>query len=232
MAVLRLERLAIGYHSDLLCHIQACVQPGSLTLLVGRNGSGKSTLLKTLAGVIPPRGGSLCWFEGQPSAKALARRVAFIFAKRVYPPYASVYEFVSYGRIPYLNFMNRLRASDKAVITGALARMGMESMAARPIGKLSDGQYQKVLIARALAQQTEVIVMDEPFVYLDFFAKREIQAVLKELVEREHKTLIAATHDMGAWATVADALWWIDVENRFQTIERPSIHDFLKKYLS
>ena len=228
MIALRLERLAIGYRSDCVRDIELCVEAGTLNLLIGQNGSGKTTLLKTLAGILPPRCGSLSWFGTAFSPRQLSRRVAFIFSERVCPPRTSVREFVGYGRIPYLGFLNRIRLLDRALISAALLRIGLEEVQHQWIETLSDGQYQKALIARALVQETEVIVMDEPFVHLDFFAKRALQQLLEELLQ-EGKTLIAATHDLSPWSTKADNLWWID-DSRFHNFQGQQIYNFLNPY--
>ena len=175
------------------------------------NGAGKSTLLRTMAGLQPPTSGHI-YVNGvelsQYSRRELARMVGVVLTERqVFSAQMTVEELVSLGRIPYTDFSGKLGDDDREMVENALARTGMRKMRRRPVASLSDGERQKTMIAKTLAQQTPVILLDEPTAFLDFESKIETFALLRSLSRENRKTIVVATHDLGTAFRVADILW-------------------------
>ena len=183
-AILKTENLGVGYGRRTILHnINLEVAPGSLTALIGANGSGKSTLLRTLSGAQAPTAGTvsiggtaLCGLGKQK----LARRLAMVFTDRTGAGALTVRETVEIGRHPYTGPFGRLGPKDKEAVAEALASVGMETYADRLLGTLSDGERQKVMLARALAQDTPLINLDEPTAILDDAGRLEINRLLRQ----------------------------------------------------
>ncbi len=210
----RLVDLSIGYKGlTLLEGINASVSSGQLTCLLGSNGVGKSTLLRTMAGFQAPLAGQVL-IEGQPfgalRGKQLARKVSIVLTEK--PPVSNitVAELVGMGRSPYTGFFGSLSAEDRAVVSRSLHLVGMETFSDRMIQTLSDGERQKVMIAKALAQQTPVIFLDEPTAFLDFPSKVETMQLLHHLAAGLGKTVFLSTHDLELALQLADTLWMMD----------------------
>ena len=164
--MIRLENLTLGYGSrTLLDGVSAVIPAGALTALVGRNGTGKSTLLRALVGLERIRGGRVL-LDGRELARIEPRRLAataaFVATGRVRIPNLRCRDVVAFGRAPYTNWFGRMQAEDAAIVGRALEAVGMEGFADRALDTMSDGECQRVMIARALAQQTPVILLDEP----------------------------------------------------------------------
>lgn len=219
MATLETRNLSTGYITSghrrtvVTGLINATLHPGQLTCLLGPNGAGKSTLLRTLAGFQPPLEGQIL-IDGSPlgsfTPPQLARTIGVVLTDRVSLANMSVRELVSLGRSPYTGFWGRLSADDLAVVDHAIALVGIGPLAARPVSGLSDGERQKTMIAKALAQQTPVIYLDEPTAFLDFPSKVEMLLLLRRLAREEGKTVFLSTHDVELALQVADTLWLID----------------------
>lgn len=210
-----LSRLSIGYTVHrrarvVASSLSACALPGTLTCLLGRNGTGKSTLLRTIARLQPPLDGKV-EIGGKPidafSREELARTVAVVLTQRPDAANLTVRQLVELGRAPYTGFWGRLSADDRRVVDEAIGCVGMEHMALRRIASLSDGEMQKVMIAKSLAQQTPVILLDEPTAFLDFPGKIDILLLLKRLAHDERKTILLSTHDLETALHTADRLW-------------------------
>lgn len=224
MDALATENLTVGYParrhgedvkvlSDLNLHLPA----DSLTLLIGANGTGKSTLLRTISGAQPPLCGSVTIGSRTLSSLSLrerARLLALVYTDRTGGGGLTVSELVALGRQPYTGFIGRLSADDRYAIDAALSAVGIAHKADSYTASLSDGERQKTMIARALAQQTPVIILDEPTAFLDIASRLEIMQLLARLVKDEHKTVLLSTHDLASAMTVADRLWIVDAERR------------------
>jgi iron complex transport system ATP-binding protein len=194
------------------------VAVGRLIALIGPNGAGKSTLLRTIAGLQAPCGGSLTLFGKNVSLISVEERaslLACVFNERIEGGYLTVWEFAAFGRYPYTNARNRLTNEDRRHIATALALVGMEQFEKRTFSSLSDGERQKVQIARAVAQNTSLLVFDEPTAFLDAPSRIEIFRLAERLVQEAGKTVLLCTHEVDLALKTADELWVIDREHRF-----------------
>lgn len=193
----------------------ARLQAGELTCLLGPNGAGKSTLLRTLAAFQPPLDGQML-LDGQPlenyTAQQLATRIGVVLTDRPNIKGMRVREMVAMGRSPYTGFWGRLTESDEAAVDEAIQQVGIKELERRMVHTLSDGERQKVMIAKALAQQTPVIFLDEPTAFLDFPSKVEMLLLLRRLAHAMQKTVFLSTHDIELALQIADSLWLMDKE--------------------
>lgn len=223
MTVLETHRLDIGYGKrTVLSDINLTVNEGSFTALIGANGSGKSTLLRTLAGAQRPLCGSIL-FSGrrmeQLRRSELAKNLAMVFTDRTGGGGLSVRETVEIGRHPYTGLLGRLSEEDHRIVHEAIESVGMGALKDRLAGTLSDGERQKVMIARALAQDTPLIILDEPTAFLDVAGRIEITALLRRLADAG-KAIVLSTHDVSSAIAAADTLWIVDKTAR-QLISAP-----------
>ena len=209
--VIRLSHLSVGYSPSLpvVSDINAVVRSGQLTCLTGENGIGKSTLLKTLTGFLPKLGGELL-LDGREvgtfSQRELARQVSIVLTQKPDVQNLTVEEVIGLGRSPYTGFFGRLRAGDRRVVSDAIDAVGGETLRHRMIQTLSDGERQKVMIAKALAQQTPVILLDEPTAFLDFPSKVETFRLLQRMAHDRDKLILLSTHDLELAVRFADCL--------------------------
>lgn len=212
---LDIRQLTIGYASKgntsvVASGINASLGKGELVALIGRNGAGKSTLLRTLAAYNRPLEGTIAYDGadiGTLSMQQLAKRMAVVLTDTSSVANMSVSELVSLGRTPYTNFLGVLTADDKAVVAQAMETMGITQFAHRDIAALSDGERQKCMIAKALAQQTPVIMLDEPTAYLDYPSKVRLMRMLSRVAAGEGKGVIVSTHDVEIALRLADRIW-------------------------
>lgn len=215
--VIRLSHLSVGYSPSLpvISGINAVVRSGQLTCLTGENGIGKSTLLKTLTGFLPKLGGELLLDDrevGTFSQRELARQVSIVLTQKPDVQNLTVEEVIGLGRSPYTGFFGRFHDADRTVIADALASVGIEPLRHRMIQTLSDGERQKVMIAKALAQQTPVILLDEPTAFLDFPSKAETFRLLQRMAHDRDKLILLSTHDLELAVRFADCL--LEVKDR------------------
>lgn len=221
--VIEARSLAIGWKQGRAQHILVGnigfhVAAGHLIALVGPNGAGKSTLLRTVAGMQPPCGGTLTLLGrdiAHISVEERASLLACVFNERIEAGYLTVWEFVAFGRYPYTNARNRLTDEDRRHIATALSLVGMERFGARVFSSLSDGERQKVQIARAVAQNTPLLVLDEPTAFLDAPSRIEIFRLADRLVREAGKTVLLCTHEVDLALKTADELWVLDRQHRF-----------------
>ena len=190
--------------------ITAPLQAGELTCLLGPNGAGKSTLLRTLAAFQPHMGGEMI-LDGQPlqeyTAQQLAMRIGVVLTERPDIKGMNVREMVAMGRSPYTGFWGGLKADDEAAVDEAITQVGIHDLERRQVDTLSDGERQKVMIAKALAQQTPIIFLDEPTAFLDYPSKVEMLLLLRRLAREMQKTVFLSTHDIELALQTADRLW-------------------------
>lgn len=210
-----LENLAIGYRGKsgvktVAEGINASIRSGELTCLLGANGVGKSTLLRTLSGFQPPLGGHI-YIDGRSmdgfGDKELARTVGVVLTDKPDVVHMTVRELVGMGRSPYTGFWGTCSAEDMRVVDEVMAMVGVEALASRMVSTLSDGERQKVMIAKALAQQTPVIYLDEPTAFLDFPSKIELMLLLRRVSGELQKTVLLSTHDVNLVVRIADKIW-------------------------
>lgn len=215
MEALTLESLTVGYAArhglrPVASGLSATLPAASLTALIGTNGAGKSTLLRTLSGLQPPLAGTCRW-QGTPlsamSPSRLSRQVAVVLTARPDTAYLTAREAVESGRIPYTSFSGRLSARDRQAVDDALREAGADHLSGRRLSSLSDGERQRVMIAKALAQETPAILLDEPTAFLDFPGKVGVMRLLRRLAHECGKTVLLTTHDLELAFQLADRLW-------------------------
>lgn len=198
--MITLKDISVAFGSKVLLDRVSCSLPdGELIALVGRNGSGKSTLLRTIAGLNPHYSGEVL-VNGHEikdlSASKRAMELAFVATRRERVGQLTCRSVVAMGRAPYTNWIGVMTARDKDAIESALEAVGMIGYAERMIDTLSDGEYQRVMIARALAQDTSVILLDEPTSFLDVPGRRNICDLLAEIALERKKTVVYSTHEL------------------------------------
>lgn len=207
--------LAIGYNGRRSVKIVSkgindTLYSGELTCLLGENGAGKSTLLRTLAGFQPPIEGQIK-VMGKPlkdyREKELAKVISVVLTERTVLQNMTVAELAGMGRTPYTGFWGTLSKEDKQKVDDAIAMVGISALESRQVQTLSDGERQKVMIAKALAQETPIIFLDEPTAFLDYPSKVEILKLLHRLSREQDKTIFISTHDLELALQIADRLW-------------------------
>lgn len=212
--MIRLQNISLGYGSRTLCQgASAHFAAGELCALAGRNGAGKSTLLRAIAGITAPMAGEILLggepLRGMPRPQ-LARMVAFVGTEKFRIANLRCEDAVAIGRAPYTNWIGRLQQTDRRIVAEALHAVGMDEFAERTIDTLSDGERQRITIARALAQQTPVIVLDEPTAFLDIPNRFAICRMLARLAHTGGKCIIFSTHDLDAALQSADTVALLD----------------------
>lgn len=213
--MIHIQDLSIGYREKkkekvVAAHINAEIRSGELTCLLGINGVGKSTLLRTLSAFQPKLSGSIYINDkelGEYTDKQLARLVSVVLTEKCDIRNLFVTDLIGMGRSPYTGFWGKLRKEDYDVINHAIALIGIEPLANRMVHTLSDGERQKVMIAKALAQETPIILLDEPTAFLDFPSKVEMMQLLHRLSRQTGKTIFLSTHDLELALQAADCLW-------------------------
>ncbi len=214
----RLDGLSIGYHGKhglnvVAKDINETIRGGELTCLLGANGAGKSTLLRTLSAFLPKLEGNV-YIGGREigsfDAKELARTIGIVLTEKPEVANMTVREMVLMGRSPYTGFWGTYSDSDNAVVDEAINMVGIGHIAGRLMSSLSDGERQKVMIAKALAQQTPVIYLDEPTAFLDFPSKVEVMKLLHRISRESGKVVFLSTHDLELALQLADTVWLMD----------------------
>ena len=209
--------LAVGYKKGtnekiILSGLDLSARAGEVIAILGANGTGKSTLLRTLAGLQSKLAGNI-WVSNKnvqdlsPAQKA--RLMSIVLTDRVYPGYMSVADLVALGRHPYTDWRGRLVEQDKNATLDALSLTGLTELRKSDLHELSDGQLQKAMIARALAQDGPIMMLDEPLIHLDIPSKWEIMGILKQMSQHRSKTIILATHELELSLEIADWIWLI-----------------------
>lgn len=216
MTAITTNRLTVGYRGHRVVEdISLSLPCARLVCLLGPNGAGKSTLLRTLCGFQPPIAGTVT-ISGSDittmSAAEVARLVSVVLTDRPLTPSLTAAEMVGMGRAPYTGFWGRLSDDDRRLVSEVMQTVGIAPLATRRMGRLSDGERQKVMIAKALAQHTPVIVLDEPTAFLDYPSKVAVMKTLARLAHDEGKTILMSTHDLELAAQLGDEL--MEIENK------------------
>ncbi len=223
--VIEIKDLSIGYSVKRSAKVVAgpitsTIFSGELTCLLGANGIGKSTLLKTLTAFLPGLSGEI-FIRGREintySEKKLATLVGVVLTEKPDIKNMTVRELVGLGRSPYTGFWGTLNKKDKEIVDNAIALVKIDHLAPRMIHALSDGERQKVMIAKTLAQETPIILLDEPTAFLDFPSKVEIMQLLHRLSRKTNKTIFLSTHDLELALQIADKIWLMDNESSIRT---------------
>lgn len=220
--MIRLDHLSIGYRTKhgaktVAAGIQAEIRSGELTCLLGANGVGKSTLLRTLSSFQPKLDGHIYIRNKEVDEytdKELARLIGVVLTERPQVQNLSVEDLIGLGRSPYTGFWGTLDKADKDIVRQSARLVGVEHLLRRMSDTLSDGERQKVMIAKALAQETPIILLDEPTAFLDFPSKVEIMQLLQGLSRQTGKTIFLSTHDLDLALQLADRVWLMQAGGR------------------
>ncbi len=217
MVTVCLENLSVGYREPLLENLRLQMCGGTITALLGLNGTGKSTLLKTLCGTLKPLGGEIK-VMGQPlesySRNALASLVGVVLTERTAAGSMSLYDLVAMGRYPHTDFLGTLKEADSKIISESLEAVGISEKASSPLCFLSDGERQKGFIAKVLAQECPIVILDEPTAFLDVKSRYETMELLSNLAHTKDMSILLSTHDLDTAVRFADTLWIADRSGR------------------
>ena len=217
---IRIQGLSTGYIGKkktkiIAKDIDATICSGELTCLLGANGAGKSTLLRTLSAFLRPLDGEI-WIQGKRlvdySDKELATVIGVVLTEKCHLRNMTVVELIGMGRSPYTGFWGTLSKKDRRIVDDSIALVRIEDLKERMVHTLSDGERQKVMIAKALAQETPIIFLDEPTAFLDYPSKVEILHLLHRLSREMNKTIFLSTHDLELALQIADHIWLMDRE--------------------
>ncbi len=233
---INIQDLLIGYGSGsnscaILAPISATVSKGELICLIGENGKGKSTLIKTISNNLKPISGKISILSKDISkynSRELASCISLVLADRISIGMISVYDLVAFGRYPFTNWLAKINQRDQQIINESLEDCGITHLSQRFFSNLSDGEKQKVLIARAIAQQTPIIILDEPLNHLDLINKAEIFSLLKRLCTDKGKAIILSTHQIDLALQASDKIWLINHQNQLiETTAKKAVKDRL-----
>lgn len=209
--IIETKNLTIGY-GDKIIHsgLNLTLKVAELTSILGVNGSGKSTLIRTLCGLMPSLGGEIyiCGKKiNEYSKPELSSIISVVLTERVNDGGLTVYEIVSLGRYPFTGFFGRLSPDDRLMVEKSLNDVGIWDMRDKFISELSDGERQKVMIAKSLAQESKIIILDEPTSFLDLRSRMEIIGLLRKLAAEKGTTFLLSLHDLELSLQYSDSLW-------------------------
>ncbi|NOU47150.1 MAG: ABC transporter ATP-binding protein [Bacteroidales bacterium] len=235
------RNLAIGYKDKnekekiLFPAIDVSLKEGELTALVGPNGAGKTSLLKTISGNLSQLSGQIIIRNKDLksySAGDLAKIISIVLTDRILDQHIKVFDVVATGRYPYTGFWATLDQQDRKMINMSMEMVGIESFNNRTFVTLSDGERQKVMIAKALAQDTPIILLDEPAAFLDYPSKIDLVHLLQSLVNNHKKTILFSSHDLDLTLRTADRLWLVGAALPIKTgiPEQLVLDGFIEKY--
>jgi iron complex transport system ATP-binding protein len=219
-SILETHNLTIGYKTsqktirNVASNISTSLQTGELVCLLGPNGAGKSTLLRTLAGMQPPIAGEVKLLENdiyKLPPQELAKRLSLVLTEKIDVGMLSAYALVSMGRYPYTDWWGKLSSEDENIINWAIKSVGAVNLAQRNVSELSDGERQKIMIARALAQSPMVMLLDEPTAFLDLPRRVEIMQLLRQLARDTNQAILLSTHDLDLALRLADKIWLLGI---------------------
>lgn len=212
--MIELRDFSIGYgQRRLLDDVSVTIPSRNLTALIGRNGTGKSTLLRAVAGLNRNYSGHID-IDGKDirsvAPDEMARMMALVTTERVRVAALKCEDVVAIGRAPYTNWMGRLQEQDRDIVAESLKAVGMEAYARRTMDRMSDGECQRVMIARALAQDTPVMLLDEPTSFLDLPNRYELCTLLAKLAHEQGKCILFSTHELDIALALSDSIALID----------------------
>ena len=221
--LLKIEKLDVGYKTGrdykvVVGTIDATLRAGELVALIGHNGAGKSTLLNTLSALQRPLSGKVLYADGdvtELSQKELSHCVSVVLTNNAFSN-LTVRELVALGRTPHTGFLGSMTQHDRAVVDKAMELMAVSHLASRQVNELSDGERQKCMIAKAIAQETPLMLLDEPTAFLDFGSKVHLFRTMRSLARESQKALLVSTHDIELALRFADRLWLVNNGNLYE----------------
>lgn len=227
MEVLKTKDLLIGYKDKaILPTINVALNEGDLIALIGPNGAGKSTLFKTLTAHIKPVAGEIELMGKDLSSysqKEKARLIGLVLSSRPDDMFLKVYDVVASGRCPYTNFFGKIEKDDEKIIHESLEIIGINNLIDRYFNTLSDGEKQKVMIAKTIAQNTPIIFMDEPTAFIDYPSKIELFSMMKMLTKEQKKTIIFSSHDLELLLRYTDDIWMISKNKELLSCKKDTL---------
>ena len=229
--MIRLENISLSYGSrTILRDVSLHLAKGELCALVGRNGAGKSTLLRALTSNAATHIDGVAMRDISP--EKLAQSISIVTTERIRIENMLVEELVAMGRAPYTNWVGHLQDVDRQIVGEAITLVGLTEFAKRDISTLSDGELQRAMIARAIAQQTAIILLDEPTAFLDIPTRFEVCRLLADLAHKEGKTILFSTHDLDSALPVCDSFAIIEGDQlrKLATSEAETEIDRIFKY--
>ena len=238
MEVLKTNDLLIGYgNKAILPPINITLKEGDLVALIGPNGAGKSTLFKTLTAHIKQIEGNIELMGkdlSNYSSKEKARLIGLVLTSRPDHMFLTVYDVVASGRSPYTNYFGKIKKEDEIIIHESLEIVGINNLKNRYFETLSDGEKQKVMIAKTIAQNTPIIFMDEPTAFIDYPSKIELFSLMKMLTKERNKTIIFSSHDLELLLRYTDDLWLLSKGKELISGKKSELMDkgFIKEYFN
>ncbi len=220
MAILHAKNISTGYGAKALHHFDDLTLPmGELVCMLGSNGAGKSTLLRVLSGLQPPLDGDV-FLDGKSikklNRKFLAKHISVVLTEKIQVSEMSVFDLIATGRYPYTNLLGNLGKEDVEIIEEAAEQCGVHAFLGNKIDSLSDGERQKAMIAKSLAQQSPILFLDEPAAFLDYPSKLELMLLLREISNEQNKSILMSTHDVEPAIESADQLWLLGKDKSFE----------------
>jgi iron complex transport system ATP-binding protein len=196
--------LTVGYNHVLFENLNLDLKAGELVCFMGANGAGKSTLIRTLAGLQQPQHGSV---EGPGDNPIDVKNIAVVLTEKIATVNMTVRELITFGRYPYLDWTVRLNSNDRRVIDESIDKVNIRHLLTKKLHELSDGQLQMAMIARALAQETPIILLDEPTAHLDLNNRVEVMRLLRSLARQTNRAILVATHELDLALQTTDLIW-------------------------
>lgn len=200
--------------------LNVSIAPGELVMFMGPNGSGKSTLMHTIAGLLPPISGEVLIGEesvAKQSIGQIAKMLSLVLTERITSATMTVEDVVSIGRYPHIGYLGKLSEYDHKLVAEAIELCNLRGMEQRTLSELSDGERQRTMIARALAQQTPLILLDEPTAHLDLPSRLDVILMLRRLAHDMKRSILVSTHELDLALSWADTIWLLDREGRLTT---------------
>lgn len=243
---LDIKDLAIGYKNSIVNGINTQLQLGDVVLLIGNNGVGKTTLIKTLLNQLPAKNGQI-FLNQEKSAnlnvKEMAHWISIVFSKSEIPVHYTVRDLISLGKYIHYPYYFELNTNDKKEVENIIRQLNLTSYQDRQLRRLSDGNLQKAFIGRALAQNTPMIILDEPTTHLDETNKIAILKLLRTIAKKENKIILFSSHDWRLAKEFADKIWYIkdqkfysgiteDVLLQHKELTQPTLFDFDDSFLA
>lgn len=238
MEILKATDLIIGYKGKaILPPINVTLEEGALVALIGPNGSGKSTLFKTLIGNLKPIGGRVRLYDKDISSyspKDKASMIGIVLTDRPDDMFLKVFDVVATGRCPYTDFFGKIKKEDLNIVKESLEIVGIINLIDRYFNTLSDGEKQKVMIAKTLAQNTPIIFMDEPTAFIDYPSKIDLLSLMKRLAIEQKKTIVFSSHDLELLLRFTDDIWMISKGKDFLNCKSNDIRNsgIIKEYFN